>query len=91
MNKRGLTPLIATILLVVFALIIGAATMSWGQNYVGGVGYDEPDTFRSSVLIDIDSIDNPLKELQIKYITNQITLDEYLLQSDAIVAEMKKQ
>lgn len=33
-NKRGLSPLIATVLLIAFAVALGAVVMSWGKAYV---------------------------------------------------------
>ncbi|MBU4493644.1 MAG: hypothetical protein KKA61_04695, partial [Nanoarchaeota archaeon] len=31
-NKKGVSPLIATILLIAFAVALGAVVMSWGRN-----------------------------------------------------------
>ncbi len=33
-NKRGITPLVATILLVAFSVGLGALVMSWGEDYI---------------------------------------------------------
>lgn len=33
-GKRGITPLIATVLLVVFSIGLGAVVMSWGEDYI---------------------------------------------------------
>ncbi|MFH1408798.1 MAG: archaellin/type IV pilin N-terminal domain-containing protein [Nanoarchaeota archaeon] len=33
-NKRGVSPLIATVLLIAFAVALGAVVMSWGRGYV---------------------------------------------------------
>ncbi|MEM3154858.1 MAG: hypothetical protein QW165_04830 [Candidatus Woesearchaeota archaeon] len=33
-NKRGITPLVATILLVAFSVGLGALVMSWGEEYI---------------------------------------------------------
>ena len=33
-NKRGISPLIATVLLIAFAVALGAVVMNWGKNYV---------------------------------------------------------
>jgi flagellin-like protein len=85
-SKKALSPLIATVLLVVFALIIGTATMSWGRNYVENIDDEEKAT--SSVIISIEHIDNPLKELQIRYITDRILLNEYLEEEKSIIAKM---
>jgi flagellin-like protein len=89
MHKKALSPLIATILLVVFALIIGTATMSWGKNYVESLP-SESETLGTSLVISIDQVDNPLKELQIKYITDKISLDDYLEKEQHAISETKK-
>ena len=34
MNKRAVSPLIATVLLMAFAVALGAIVMTWGKNYV---------------------------------------------------------
>jgi len=33
-NKKGVTPLVATILLVAFSVGLGALVMSWGEEYI---------------------------------------------------------
>ena len=33
-NRKGLTPLVATILLVAFSIGLGALVMSWGEEYI---------------------------------------------------------
>ncbi|MCK5282047.1 MAG: hypothetical protein KAK00_01435 [Nanoarchaeota archaeon] len=87
LNKRALSPLVATILLVVFALIIGTATMSLSKNYVNDNTDDKELLSSSMLIISIDEIDNPLKDLQIKYITNKLTLEEYLNEEEVILRE----
>lgn len=34
MNKKAVSPLIATVLLIAFAVALGAVVMSWGRSYV---------------------------------------------------------
>ena len=34
MNKKGLSPLASTVLLLVISIIIGIIVMSWGRSYV---------------------------------------------------------
>ncbi len=86
MNKKALSPLVATMILVVFALIIGAITMNWGKNYVEGLEETEGASVKSgTLLIDINDIDTDLKELQIKHITGKITQEEYLEQEKNII------
>ena len=91
LNKKALSPLIATVLLVVFALIVGTATMNWGKNYVETAPEDGVGALGPSIIISIDSLDNPLKALQIKYITDKLTLDEYLVKQEAAIDELRSE
>lgn len=78
----------ATLLLVVFAIVVGAITMSWGKSYVENLEHKEPvEKLESSIVISIKDIDTPLKELQIKYITDQISEEEYLQQEKELIGE----
>jgi len=89
-NKKALSPLVATILLVVFALIIGTATMSWGRDYVDKINNTQADNQVSSLVISIKELnENPLKDLQIDYITNKISLDEYLEKEPEAIKEAR--
>ena len=81
MNKKALSPLIATVLLVVFALVIGTVTMNLGKSYVEGepTAEKEVEPFESSIIINIDDVlGDDLKELQIKYITGKITKEDVI-------------
>jgi flagellin-like protein len=88
-SKKALSPLVATILLVAFALVIGTATMSWGKNYVKNIP-DEPADIKAAVNVCFDRglIDDELKEAQLDYIIGELTLDEYLSKQDTIVRKM---
>lgn len=77
-SKRAISPLIATILLIAFAVLIGTATMNWGKSYATNENIETRVPFGSAMIINIDKIDSPLKELQIKFITDKISLDDYL-------------
>ncbi|MBS3136191.1 hypothetical protein J4401_04495 [Candidatus Woesearchaeota archaeon] len=101
MNKKALSPLAATVILVVFALVIGAATMSWGKSYVSSIPDEKEPAFKSSFLLSIEQmekqlkivgveqIDNSLKDLQMRYIRDEITLEEYLSQEEAAIKGAK--
>jgi flagellin-like protein len=39
-NKRGVSPLIATVLLIAFAVALGAVVMNWGRTYVTQTAQD---------------------------------------------------
>jgi len=77
MNKEGLSPLVATLLLVVFALVIGTVAMSWGRSYTASI-VEEPTVEQPIVIEPQDVAVDPLKALQIEYIQGKITKDEYL-------------
>ncbi len=80
MNKKAISPLVATFLLVVFALIIGTVAMNWGKNYVGGVSKQQTgeETLEETITINPDDVDTPLKKLQVEYITGKISEEEYV-------------
>ncbi len=79
MNKKGLSPLVATGLLLVFALIIGTITMSWGKSYIADIAEQEPeeDVLENKIVVNLDEVDTALKKLQLDYITGKISEDEY--------------
>lgn len=87
MNKKGLSPLVATALLVVFALIIGTVAMSWGKNYVEGVvkQQSKEKTFENTVMVNLDDINTSLKKLQLEYVTGEISEEEYLKKEKELV------
>jgi len=86
MNKKGLSPLVATMILVVFALIIGAITMNWGQSYVEEIEENEEQELKyGTITIDMQEIDSDLKRLQIKHVTGKISQEEYLQQEKELI------
>ncbi|MBW2989160.1 hypothetical protein KY358_02460 [Candidatus Woesearchaeota archaeon] len=86
-KKKAMSPLIATLLLVVFALVIGAMTMNWGKLYVENIK-DTPQSkdVDSAILISIRDIDTPLKQLQIDYITQKISMEEYIEREKELIS-----
>ena len=88
MNRKAISPLIATILLVVFALVIGTITMNWGRAYVENIEEPKEDAkpLESAIIISIKDINTPLKELQIDHITGKLTEEEYLEQEKGLVS-----
>ena len=78
MNKKGLTPLVATFLLLVFALGIGAVTMNWGKAYVDKINIEEVAEPPTAIVINPAALEDPLKKLQVQYITGSISKEEYL-------------
>jgi len=53
-NKRGVSPLIATVLLISFAVALGAVVMNWGRN----LSISKPGDVCSGINIIIRNIDN---------------------------------
>ena len=85
-NKKGLSPLVATILLVVFALIIGTATMKFGQDYVNDTGVQQEDF---TISIPLSKLDNDLKKAQLDYISGKDDLDRYLEREKKALSQMR--
>jgi flagellin-like protein len=47
MNKKAVSPLVATVLLIVFSLILGTITMNIGKAYIEGINEIEEETDNS--------------------------------------------
>ncbi len=74
MNKRGITPLLATFLLIIFAMVLGSVVMSFGKEYIDTV----PKLEEKPVQICMTDVDvSPLQALQIKHINGEISEQEY--------------
>ena len=82
-SKRGLTPLLATLLLVVFALAIGTLTMSWVKTYVSGLA-DEGTTASALITVSSGQLNTPLKQLQMEHIQGKISQQTYLQKQQQI-------
>ena len=82
MDKKALSPLVATILLVIFSLAIGTITMNWGKNYVEKINLQEQkeESKTGTLIINYKDIDTELKELQIRHIFGEISQSQYLEQ-----------
>ena len=75
-SKKALTPLMATVLLLTFALIIGTITMNVGKGYIDRLA--DEDTASSVVVISQEEVaNNPTKELMVQYLDGKITKEEY--------------
>lgn len=85
-GKRALSPLLATILLLVFALVIGTITINWGRTYVEQIQEDPAaGVFDSAIIISIEDVDTPLKQLQLQFITGKISEQEYREKEQALI------
>lgn len=49
-NKRGISPLIATVLLIAFAVALGAVVMNWGRSYVEDMSEKSAQTSESEIV-----------------------------------------
>lgn len=58
-SKKGVSPLIATVLLIAFAVALGAVVMNWGSKYVDQTARDAGDKSSS----DIKCVSEPSLEI----------------------------
>ena len=79
MNKKALSPLIATILLVAFAIALGTIVMGWGKDYVTKLGDIEQTPITEKQICE-----DPLVILQIRYARGEISTQEYLQKKEVI-------
>ena len=78
MQKKALSPLAATIMLVVFALVVGTLTMSWGKGYVQNIPDNNELNTPGVICIGKDQYrGDSLKELQVQYLFGKITIAQY--------------
>jgi len=55
MNKRGLSPLASTAILLVISIVIGVVVMTWGRSYVEKLAVEEPvPEIDESIFADLD-------------------------------------
>jgi len=75
-GKRGISPLIATVLLVAFAVSLGAVVMNWAS------GADEAETELAapSGCIVSAPITEPLQQLMVNYLNNKIDKQQFFSQ-----------
>tara|TARA_B100000315_G_C14369616_1_gene492353 strand:+ start:266 stop:520 length:255 start_codon:yes stop_codon:yes gene_type:complete len=76
MNSRGLSPLVATITLIVLAILLGALVMAFSEDFVETIP-DESEKPKSSTIC-IRSSQDPLKNLQVEFLEGKISRGEYL-------------
>lgn len=70
--------MMATIVLVAFALAIGTITMNWGKNYVENLGEDNSVNEVISVELNPEDPQSAIKQLQLEYLSGTIDLQEYI-------------
>jgi hypothetical protein len=79
MAKVELTPLSATIMLLLLAIAVGTMIMSWG-------GF-EVEEHNGEAEVSGESFCDPANALKIKYINKEITLEEYEMMKSVIGEE----
>ncbi|MBI4453173.1 hypothetical protein HY636_00855 [Candidatus Woesearchaeota archaeon] len=75
-DKRGVTPLMVTIVLIGFAVAVGSIIMSLGGDYVKDI--PDTETSQQSKVVCVGTAGEPLKDLMVKYINDEITVEQYL-------------
>ncbi|MBI2139848.1 hypothetical protein HYU14_02910 [Candidatus Woesearchaeota archaeon] len=84
-GKKALSPLVATLILVVFALAIGTVTMNWGKAYVESI-QPESEGKGKLIVIDPEQINSPLKQLQVDFLQGKINEEQYLERQKQFIA-----
>jgi len=82
MNRRGLSPLVATVLLIAFAVALGAVIMSLGKSYVESIP-EEIST--GDAVCDPTTVTDTLQLLQIQFINGEITKEQYISKEQQIL------
>ena len=70
-NKRAVSPLVATLLLVVFAIAIGSVVMSWSKQY------DQDSSAASEGSVDDAGVNSLLDDLNQRYENGDITKEQF--------------
>ena len=82
MDNKGMSPMAATALLVIFALVLGVVTMSFGKNYVDKLNIRENINVKqigpSGTTTTVIDTKDPLAQLMIEYQTGKISKEEFL-------------
>ena len=81
MDKKALSPLIATVLLVAFAVALGAVVMSWTA------GAPEEVYEANGCLVHSSQVIDPLAKLQVQYIRGEISRAQYLVEEQKILSK----
>jgi len=81
-NKKAVSPLVATVILIGFAVTLGAVIMNLGRNYVEKI----PETHEREQLSCEGTSVEPLKNLMVSYIEGEITKEEYAQKEKALLS-----
>ena len=77
MNKKAVSPLVATSLLIIFAVVIGVIVMNLSKTYVEKISEEEEH-------LEEEAETSPLQELQLRYARGEISEEEYLRMKDIL-------
>jgi flagellin-like protein len=72
-GKRGISPLVATILLVAFAVALGSVVMSWAQGIEEDVAAKGSCNFQCT-------FDEPLQQLMVRYLNGEVNKQQFFQQ-----------
>lgn len=84
LDKKGISPLAATIFLIVFAIALGTVVMGLGKSYVQTIDSAAAEQ-ASEFCMTITSTD-PLAQLQIEYLSGNIDRSTYLMREKDVLA-----
>lgn len=93
MNTRGLSPLIATVLLIAFSVALGAVVMSYGENYVENQaafvnkGTEVAASACDSISLHVITVNNQA-QLCTKGVTVDVAFDNGPAEIDAVQARV---
>jgi len=78
--KKVMSPLVATIILLACAIVLGTVVMNWGREYIDDLTQIEPAASSSITPVDVQQIctEDPLIILQTRYARGDITTNKYL-------------
>lgn len=83
LRNKGLSPLTATVFLVVFAIALGVVVMGLGKSYVETV--DDEAVKQVTEFCVTSPVSDPLAMLQMDYISGKIDQETYLLKEKEII------
>jgi flagellin-like protein len=81
-GKRGISPLIATVLLVAFAVSLGAVVMNWAKGTDTGAAETSSFAQTSECLVK-GPVSEPLKQVMVNYLQDEISKQEFFSQANS--------
>jgi len=78
MNKKGLSPLASTIILLVISIIIGIIVMTWGRSYVEDI---------TTIEVPVAEDEGIFKDLDDRLRKGEITQEQYNKIKEVLVSQ----